>query len=184
MDVTQLLLDWSNGDGTAIDKLLPVVYDELRRLAAGMLSHNRKDHTLQPTALVNEAYLHLVNQKEVKWENRAQFFGLASKVMRNILVDYARTYLSEKRGGNLRKISLDEITTGYSLDRSAELLALDEALEKLAELDERKSRVIELRYFGGLSIDEMTAVLEISPATIRREMRLAEAWLYDFLHGE
>lgn len=176
-DVTQLLLDWSNGEAAALEKLLPVVYDELRRLAACLLSRERSDHTLQPTALVHEAYLKLVDQQKVEWQNRAQFFGLSAKMMRNILVDYARKTAAEKRGGGMQKVSLEDVIT-QSAERAEELVALDEALDELAGFDARKSRIIELRYFGGLSLEEIEEVVGVSIATIRREMRFAEAWLY------
>ncbi len=177
-DVTQLLLDWSDGDESAVNKLLPVVYDELHHLAARFLRQERADHTLQPTALVHEAYLRLVNQQHVEMKNRAQFFGLAAQVMRNILVSHARQYLSAKRGEGVRKISLDDVTNCYSNERAAELLALDEALQELEKFDSRKSQIIQLRYFGGLSLEEIEILVGISAATIRRDMRMAEAWLY------
>lgn len=183
-NVTQLLLEWSDGDKTAVDKLLPIVYDELRRLAAGFLKQERPNHTLQPTALVHEAYLRLINQQEVEMQNRAQFFGLAAQAMRNILVSHARQHLSAKRGKGARKLSLEDVTTGYSIERAAELVALDEALQELEKFDPRKSQIVQLRYFGGLSIDEIEAVVGVSPATIRRDLRMAEAWLYKNLQSE
>ncbi|MBS1797787.1 MAG: sigma-70 family RNA polymerase sigma factor [Acidobacteria bacterium] len=176
-DVTKLLLDWSNGEKSAVDRLLPIVYNELRRVAANLIRNERDDHTLQPTALVHEAYLKLIGQEDVKWDSRVQFFAFSARVMRNILVDHARTRLREKRGGNLQKISLDELVSA-SGEKSKELVALDDALTELAKFDERKSRIIELRYFGGLSLEEIEKVLKISAATIRRDMRFAEAWLY------
>lgn len=176
-DVTQLLLDWSNGESAALEKLLPVVYDELRTLAARLLSRERTDHTLQPTALVHEVYLKLIDQQKVEWQNRAQFFGLSAKLMRNILVDHARKTAAEKRGGGARKVSLEDVVT-QSAGHTAELVALDEALEELAKFDARKSRIIELRYFGGLSLEEIEEIVGISIATIRRDMRFAEAFLY------
>ncbi|CAN5685534.1 sigma-70 family RNA polymerase sigma factor [soil metagenome] len=177
-DVTQLLLDWSDGDETAVDKLLPVVYDELRHLAARFLRQERTDHTLQPTALVHEAYLRLVNQQQVEMKNRAQFFGLAAQVMRNILVSHARQHLSAKRGDGARKVSLEDVTGGYTNERAAELVALDDALQELEKFDSRKSRIVQLRYFGGLSLEEIEAVVGVSAATIRRDLRMAEVWLY------
>lgn len=183
-DITQFLLDWSDGDKTALDKLLPVVYDELRRLAARFLKHERSDHTLQPTALVHEAYLGLINQQRVEMKDRAQFFGLAAQVMRNILVSHARRHLSAKRGEGARKISLEDITTGYSIDRAAEFVALDEALKELEKFDERKSQVVQFYYFGGLKLEEIAAVIGVSPATIRLDLRLAKSWLYKILHEE
>jgi len=182
-DVTQLLLDWSNGEATALEKLLPVVYDELRRLAARLLSRERNDHTLQPTALVHEVYLKLIDQQKVEWQNRAQFFALSAKLMRNILVDHARKSQAEKRGGGARKVSLEDVVT-QSIGHTTELVALDEALQELAIFDERKSRIIELRYFGGLSLEEIEKVIGISIATIRRDMRFAEAFLYRIMQGE
>lgn len=166
-----------------MEKLLPVVYDELRRLAARLLSRERSDHTLQPTALVHEVYLKLIDQQKVEWQNRAQFFALSAKLMRNILVDYARKNLAEKRGGGARKISLEDVVT-QSIGHTTELVALDEALEELAKFDDRKSRIIELRYFGGLSLEEIEEVVGISVATIRRDMRFAEAFLYRTMQGE
>ena len=176
-DVTQLLLDWSNGEKSAVDKLFPIVYAQLRQVAANLIRNERPDHTLQPTALVHEAYLKLINQADVHWDSRVQFFAFSARVMRNILVDHARTKLREKRGGNFQKISLDELVSA-SNEKSKELIVLDEALTELAKFDERKSRIIELRYFGGLSLDDIKDVMKISIATIRREMRFAEAWLY------
>lgn len=175
-DVTQLLLDWSNGEKTALEKLLPAVYDELRRMAAGMLRRERADHTLQPTALVHEAYLKLINQEKVQWQSRAQFFALSANIMRNILVDHARRNLTEKRGAGAQKISLENLIT-QSISRAADLVALDESLAELAKFDERKAKIIELRYFGGLSLEEIESVTNLSIATIRRDMRFAEAWL-------
>ncbi len=182
-DVTRLLLDWSNGDREALGRLMPVVYEELRRLAARYLSRERPDHTLQPTALVHEAYLQLVDQRAVQWQGRAQFFGLAAQVMRNILVDHARSHRAVKRGSGARRLSLEEATV-YSTERAADLIALDEAMQELAKLDRRKSHIIELRYFGGLDLEEIGEVLNISAATIRRDMRMAEAWLHRRMKDE
>jgi RNA polymerase sigma factor (TIGR02999 family) len=175
--VTQLLVDWSNGDQSALDKLMPAVYDELRRLASSYLRRERAGHTLQPTALVNEAYLKLVDQRKARWHNRAQFFGVAAQLMRRILVDHARVRQAQKRGGSdQQQISLSQA------DRIAEkpdidLLALHEALNELAELDEQQARIVELRFFGGLTIEETTEVLGISHATVERDWTLARAWL-------
>lgn len=183
-DITRLLLEWSAGDKTAVDKLLPIVYNELRRLAAGFFKQEHPDHTLQPTALVHEAYLRLVKQQQVQFQSRAQFFGLAAQVMRNILVSHARKRLAVKRGDKAEKISLEEIMPEYSNQRAVELVALDDALQELEKFDSRKSQIVQLRYFGGLSIEEIEAITNISPSTIRRDLRLAEAWLYQTLKTE
>jgi RNA polymerase sigma factor (TIGR02999 family) len=177
-DVTQLLLDLRSGDKEAMDKLLPLVYGELRRLAASYLRRERPDHTLQPTALVHEAYLRLVDQSRVEWQNRAHFFGIAAQIMRRLLVDHARQHRAAKRSGGAAKLSLDE-ALGVIDERSTDLVALDEALEALAELDPQKSRIVELRFFGGLSIEETAEVLGISTPTVTRQWRMAKAWLYN-----
>lgn len=184
-DVTVLLLNWSAGDSEAPARLMPLVYDELRRLARSHLRHERSDHTLQPTALVNEAFLRLVDQTRVSWENRAQFFGLAARVMRNILVDYARERNSLKRGGNREsvRVSLDETRLAIE-DRAAELVALDEALKSLAEFDARKGKIVELRFFGGLNVAETAAALGISDKTVMRDWQIAKMWLSRELSGE
>jgi RNA polymerase sigma factor (TIGR02999 family) len=173
-EVTQLLVAWSDGDRSALDKLLPLVEGELHRLAHRYMSHERADHTLQTTALVNEAYLKLVDQK-VEWQNRAHFFGIAAQIMRRILIDHARKHLGPKHGGN-NTISLDEVAV-VSDERASELVALDDALTSLAKLDERKGRVVELRYFGGLSVEETAEVLGVSTDTITRDWRRAKAFL-------
>jgi len=176
-EVTQLLQRWRNGDKAALDKLTPLVYDELHRLAHQYISRERPDHTLQTTALVNEAYVRLVEQKDVKWENRAHFFAVSAQVMRHILVDYARQASSEKRGGFFRQVTLgDDLVV--SRERAAELVALDEAMQALDEIHPRRSKVVELRYFGGLNNTEAAAVLKVSEATIERDWRFAKAWLY------
>lgn len=175
--VTGLLIAWSHGDKKALDKLVPLVNDELRRLAHHYMGRERSGHTLQTTALVNEAYLRLVDQSEVHWHDRAHFFAVAAQVMRHILVDYARSHARAKRGGQAHKTSLEEAVVA-SPERAADLVALHEALNELAEVDERKSRIVELRYFGGLTIDETAEVMKISPMTVRREWRSAKAWLY------
>jgi RNA polymerase sigma factor (TIGR02999 family) len=167
-NITRLLIDLSNGDRAAVDLLLPVIYDELRKLAANYLRRERVDHTLQPTALVHEAYLKLIDQSRVNWQNRAHFFGVAAQIMRRLLVDHARKHNAEKRGQDFQKLSL------------AELRALDDALKTLATFDQQKARMVELRYFGGLSIEETADVLGVTPTTIKRHWRLAKAWL----HGE
>ena len=174
--ITQFLLKWNEGDSSAREKLMPLVYDELRRLASAYLRRERPNHTLQPTALVNEAYLRLVDQHRVEWQNRAQFFGLAARLMRNILVDHARSHQALKRGGHHYSVSLsraDEVSKKPEID----LLALHEALERLAAHDEQKGRIVELRFFGGLTIEETSEVLEISHATVERDWKMAKAWL-------
>ena len=176
-DVTRLLIDWSNGDPIALDQLMPMVYAELRSLASRYLRRERIDHTLQPTALVNEAYLRLVDQRSVHWQNRAHFFGVAAQMMRRILVDHAKGHHRAKRGGGARKVSLEE-AIGVTDERADGLVALDEALTLLAEFDERKSRVVEMRYFGGLSVEETAEVLQVSVNTVLRDWKLAKAWLY------
>ena len=175
-DVTQLLLDWSNGDQGSLDKLLPVVYQELRRLAQYHLQPERSDHTLQATALVHEAYLKLIDAKSVAWQNRAHFFAVAARVMRHILVDMARQRRAQKRGSG-QKLPLEEAFSLPGEQEDVNLVALDEALNKLAEIDSQQSRIIELRYFGGLSTEETAEALGVSPTTIKREWRVARAWL-------
>ena len=175
-DVTELLRQWRTGDKAALDRLTPLVYDELRRLAHNYISHERSGHTLQTTALVNEAYVELVGQS-VEWQNRAHFFAVSAKVMRHILVDYARQRSSSKRGGSFRRVALDAEAI-VSEERAAELVALDEALEALAEIHPRRGRVVELRYFGGLNNKEASEILKVSEATIERDWRFARAWLY------
>jgi RNA polymerase sigma-70 factor (ECF subfamily) len=176
-DVTELLLAWSNGDRQALDKLIPMVYDELHRMAKRCLHRERADHTLQATALVNEAYLRLIDQNKVTWQNRAHFFAIAAQIMRRILVDYARGHRATKRGGSLQKLSLDE-AIALPGQEDIDLELVDDALNKLAELDPRQSQIVELRFFGGLSIEETAQVLGISPATVKREWGMAKAWLY------
>ena len=176
-DVTRLLVRLTDGDRAVLDDLLPLIYGELRRLAGGYLRRERQGHTLEPTALVHEAYLRMVDQTQVRWQNRAHFFGVAAQMMRRILVDHARAHQAEKRGGEAQILSLDE-NIDVSGERSAELVALDEALERLAELDPEKSRVVELRFFGGLSVEETAEVLGVSAPTVKRHWRMAKAWLY------
>ncbi|MGI8837152.1 MAG: sigma-70 family RNA polymerase sigma factor [Pyrinomonadaceae bacterium] len=176
--VTQLLLEWSKGDERALDQLMPLVYAELHRLASAYLSRERSDHTLQPTALVNEAYLRLIDQSSVAWQNRAQFFGIAAQMMRRILVNHARDRHAQKRGGpNAHKLSLTEAVSFFD-DRDLNLTVLDETLTRLETFDPQQSRIIELRFFGGLTIEEVAEVIGISPATVKREWRTAKAWLY------
>jgi len=173
--VTQLLVAWGNGDETARDELMPLVYQELHRLAHHYMKRENPGHTLQTSALVNEAFVKLVDQRDVHWQNRAHFFGVAAQLMRRILVDYARSRNYLKRGGALQ-VSLDE-TLIVSEERAAEVLALDDVLKGLAEFDIRKSNIVELRFFGGLSIDETAEVLGVSPGTVMRDWTLAKAWL-------
>jgi RNA polymerase sigma factor (TIGR02999 family) len=181
--VTQILVAWGNGDRHALGELMPLVYRELRRLAHGRLRGERPGHTLQTTALVHEAYLRLVDQREANWKNRAQFFAVAAQMMRRILVDYARARQYGKRGGGAQQVKLDEAMV-VSSDRAAEVVALDEALLRLAELDSRKSRLVELRFFGGMSIEETAEILGVSPGTVMRDWTLAKAWLQrEMTHG-
>lgn len=175
-DVTQLLADWRNGDAAALDQLMPLVYRELRHLAEHYMRSERTDHTLQPTALVHEAYLRLV-QIDVDWQDRVHFFAIAAQVMRRILVDHARKHRYAKRGAGARKVALDE-AIDLSRERAGDLLALDDALTSLAAFDHRKSRIIELQYFGGLTYEETADVLGISLTTVQREVKMAKAWLY------
>jgi RNA polymerase sigma factor (TIGR02999 family) len=176
-DVTKLLLEWSEGDRQSLDKLLPVVYQELRRLAQHYLRQERPDHTLQATALVHEVYLKLIDTKVVRWENRAHFFAVTAQVMRHILVDLARQRRAQKRGGG-RKVAFDEALGVPEDSATVNLVALDEALDRLAAVDARQGRIIELRYFGGLSTEETAEVLGISARTVKREWRMARAWLH------
>jgi RNA polymerase sigma factor (TIGR02999 family) len=175
-EVTQLLIAWSNGDQTALDQLMPLVYGELRRMAKRYMAGQSPGHTLQTTALIHEAYLKLVGQKEKQWQNRVHFFGVAAQAMRHILVDYARSRQATKRGGEMHAISLDEAAMVME-EQTADLVALDDALNRLAELAPRQSRLVELRYFGGLSVEETAEVLKVSPETATRDWRMAKAWL-------
>jgi RNA polymerase sigma factor (TIGR02999 family) len=177
-DVTQLLINWSRGDQAALEQLMPLVYGELRRLAAAYLRRERSNHTLQSTALVNEAFLRMVQQHEVQWRNRAHFYGIAAQMIRRILVDYARSQHAEKRGSGAVKLELDEAMAVAQTAPDVDLLALNDALDRLTLLDERQSRVVELRFFAGLSIEETAEVLHLSPASIKREWQTARAWLY------
>jgi RNA polymerase sigma-70 factor, ECF subfamily len=179
-EVTQLLTDWSNGDQSALDKLLPLVNSELRKIAGRYMRRERPGHTLQTSALVNEAYLQLINQKNMRWQNRAHFFGIAAQLMRRILIDHARSHNYAKRGGGALKVSLDE-ASAVTEAPAAELLAVDEALEKLTAMDARKGRIVELRFFGGLSLEETAEVMGISSPTVQREWRAAKAWLLRML---
>lgn len=181
-EISQLLDEWSKGSQAALDRLYPLVYDELRRMAHRYMNRERKGHTLQTTALINEAYLRLVAQKNVQWANRAHFFGISAQIMRRILVDHARRYDYAKRGGRAQRVSLDEAAL-VARERGEELLALDEALNRLREIDERRSQVVELRYFGGLENEEIASLLKISANTVTRDWNLARAWLYRELSG-
>jgi len=174
--ITQLLLRWGEGDSSAREKLMPLVYEELRSLAARYLRRERANHTLQPTALVNEAYLRLIDQQKVEWQNRAQFFGLAARLMRNILVDHARSHRAAKRGGEHYSVSLSR-TDQVSPTSAVDLVALHETLERLTTHDPQKSTIVELRFFGGLTIEETAEVLDISHATVERDWKMARAWL-------
>lgn len=180
--ITERLIAWNSGDAAARDDVIRGVYNELRRMAGRYLRLERPGHSLQPTALVHEAYLRLVDQTQVSWQNRAHFFGVAAQMMRRILVDHARTKQRDKRGGPARKLSLDEAMDA-SKGQPADLVALDDALESLARIDPRKSSVIELRFFGGLSVEETAEVLEVSPQTVLRDWKLAKAWLYQEMKG-
>ncbi len=176
LEITDLLVDWSNGDEIALEKLLPLVETELNNLARRQLRRLRHGNTLQTKALINETYMQLINQKQVHWKNRAHFFGIAAQLMRRILLNYLRDQRRDKRGGTYFRVSISE-ATGVSNARADELIALDDALEELAQFDERKSKIVELKFFGGLNVDEIAEVLKISPATVIRDWTLAKAWL-------
>lgn len=179
-EITQLLAEWSDGNQSALDELYPLVYDELHRLARRYMSRERKGHTLQTTALINEAYVRLVDQKNVHWANRSHFFAISAQIMRRILIDHARRHAYAKRGGGAQQVSLEEaaiVTSGIG----SELIRLDEALKILAKLDERRCHVVELRYFGGLSNEEIAGVLNVSENTVTRDWNMARAWLYQQL---
>jgi len=182
-DLTGLLAAWSDGDASSLDRLIPVVYNELRRMAARYLRRERGDHTLQATALVHEAFLKLVDQRHVRWQNRAHFFAIAAQLMRRILVDHARVHLSGKRGGSVTWVSLDEAIAPVK-GKDVDVVALDDALSRLAAFDPEQERLVELRFFGGLTIDEAAEVLGTSPATVKREWTLAKAWLHRALREE
>src|SRR2546427_7227057 len=176
-NLTGLLIEWREGDRAALNRLTPLVYDELRRIAHRYVQRERNGHTLGTTALVNEAYLRLAGQKKIAWQNRTHFFAVTAQVMRHILIDHARRRHYAKHGGDVRQVSL-EVAETMSQERASELVALDEALDELAKLDPRKSRVVELRYFGGLDLEETADVLDVSVMTVRRDWRAAKAWLY------
>ena len=181
--VTELLIAWRQGEESALEKLTPVVYEELRRLAHRYMGGERAAHTLQTTALVNEAYLRLIDGKQVNWQNRAHFFAVSARLMRRILVDWARSRQSQKRGDQPQRVTLDEALM-VSRGQGEDLVALDEALKTLAEVDPRKSQVVEMRFFGGLSVEETAEVLKVSPDTVLRDWRLAKLWLLRELSGE
>jgi len=182
--VTQLLLEWGRGNRAALDQLTPQVYSELHSIARAYLSRGRGDQTLQPTALINEAFIRLIDQSQpIEWESRTHFFGIAARLMRLVLVDYARSRQAEKRGGGAGAVTLDEARV-FAPARSPDVIDIDEALNKLTEVDERKAKVIELRYFGGLSREEVAAALDLTVPTVKRDLRLAEAWLRRYLSGE
>ena len=181
--VTELLHAWSDGDKTALDQLVPVVYDELRRQASRYLRREAGGHTLQTTALVNEAYLRLVDQKNIRWQNRAQFFGIAAQLMRRILVDHARAKHRAKRGGRDVRVTLDD-ALAIAANQEIDLIALDAALDRLAQIDEQQSKVVEMRFFSGLNVEETAEALSVSPATVKRDWNVAKAWLYREMTGE
>ena len=181
-EITQLLLSWSRGDKAALDQLVPLVYPELRRLAQRYMRRENSAHTLQTSALINEAYLRIVDQQEVEWQDRAHFFAVAAQVMRHILIDHARRHRYAKRGAGARHVPLDE-TAIISQERATEFLALDDALTRLATIDARKSQIVELRFFGGLTVEEIAEVMKLSPITIKREWRSAKAWLHSEIAG-
>jgi RNA polymerase sigma factor (TIGR02999 family) len=175
--ITNLLVDWSNGDQTALERLLPLVEHELHRLAHNYMRRENANHTLQTTALMNEAYLKLIDQTRTRWQNRAHFFAIAAQIMRRILLNHARDQHREKRGGKAVQVSLSEVSV-MALEKTAELIALDEALTRLEAFDERKCRVVELKYFGGLEVNEIAEVLKISSITVLRDWKFAKAWLF------
>jgi RNA polymerase sigma factor (TIGR02999 family) len=180
---TQLLLEWGRGDNAALDRLMPLVHDELRRLAVRYMSRERKDHTLQPTALVNEVYLRLIEINKVQWQSRAHFFAMAARLMRRILVDFARARGNLKRGGAVDRLPLEDALV-FSPAQSSDLIELDSVLQRLEELDARQGRVVELRFFGGLTVEETAAVIGVSPDTVKRDWRVAKLWLLRELTGD
>lgn len=182
-NITELLVEGSKGNKAALDQLLPFVYDELRRQAARYLRRERAGHTLQTTALIHEAYIRLIDQKKVQWQNRAQFFGIAAQLMRRILVDHARARKRSKRGGSNIQVSL-EPAMAVTQDQELDLVALDEALERLAQIDPQQSKIVELRFFSGMSVEETAEVLGISPATVKRDWSVAKAWLHREISGD
>lgn len=178
--ITELLAEWREGNQSALDELYPLVYDELHRLARRYMSRERKGHTLQTTALINEAYVRLVDQKNVQWANRSHFFAISAQIMRRILIDHARHHAYAKRGGGAKQVSLEEVAA-IAPEQGRELIRLDEALKSLAERDPRRSQVVELRYFGGLNNEEIAGVLNVSQNTVTRDWNMARAWLYQQL---
>ena len=183
IQVTELLVAWNNGEETALNQLLPIVEIELRRIAHNYMRRERGNHTLQTSALVNEAFVKLIDQRSVRWQNRSHFFALSAQIMRRILLNHARDRVAGKRGGNAQHVELDEAVV-LTKEKSAELIALDEALERLAEFDKTKSRIVELRYFGGMTIEETAEVLGIAPVTVSVNWRLAKAWLAREIRGQ
>ena len=180
--ITQLLAEWSDGNQAALDELYPLVYEELHRLARRYMSRERKGHTLQTTALINEAYVRLVDQRNVHWANRSHFFAISAQIMRRILIDHARRHAYAKRGGGAQQVSLEEVAM-VAREAGSDLIKLDEALKILAKMDPRRCHVVELRYFGGLSNEEIAGVLKVSENTVTRDWNLARAWLYQQLTG-
>ena len=183
-EITRILRAWSGGDREAVDDLMPLVYDELHKVAAQYLRKQRSDHTLQPTALVNEAYLKLIDISSVSWQDRAHFFAVASQTMRHVLVDHARGRNREKRGGGAQKVSLDEAVSFREQSGSGRSSRSDESMRELAAIDEKQSKIVELRFFGGLTVEETAVVLRISPATVKREWRIAKAWLHNRMSAQ
>ena len=181
--ITRLLNDWSDGNRRALDELIPIIYNDLRSLAAHYLRRERADHTLQPTALVHEVYFRLIEQNDMHWQSRSQFFGVPAQMMRRILLDHARFHLRTKRGGGVHKAELDEVA-GLSEEQAAEVVDLDQALEALARIDPRKCKIVELLYFGGLSVKETAEVLDVSPNTVTRDWAMAKAWLYNEIKSD
>jgi RNA polymerase sigma-70 factor (ECF subfamily) len=181
-EITQLLAEWSDGNQSALDELYPLVYEELHKLARRYMSRERKGHTLQTTALINEAYVRLVDQRNVHWANRSHFFAISAQIMRRILIDHARRHAYAKRGGGAQQVSLEEVAI-VAAEKSAEIIRLDEALKILAKMDPRRCHVVELRYFGGLNNEEIAGVLKVSENTVTRDWNLARAWLHQQLTG-
>ena len=180
--ITQILIELKSGETDALDELLPLVYVELRRLANSYLKRERSDHTLQPTALVHEAYIRLVGQKSIEWENRAHFFGVSARLMREILIEYARARNRQKRGGEFKTMIAFDDAVSFSSEPQFDVVAIDEALSKLEQLDERQARIVEMKFFGGMTIEEIAEVLDISPATVKREWSTAKLLLYKMLN--
>ena len=182
-EITQLLINWANGDQSALNKLMPIVYAELHRLAHHYMSRERPGHTIQTTALVNEAYLKLVDQRKTRWQNRSQFFAISAQLMRRILVDHARSHAYDHRGGGLRRVSLADVGDSSPIN-ARDIVSIDEALSRLTEIDPRQGQIVELRFFAGLTIQETAEVMSLSPATIKTEWRTARAWLYQQLRNQ